>query len=196
MEGTQALQSMAMGQLAAARESTLGAFTDAVERHKSMVFSIGWHFLRDRGLAEELAQDVFLELHRNWSRMQSADHLLFWLRKVSSHRAIDLVRKRKSRPELSLEAASEPTTFEKMHDTMLRSYLERMVATLPEKQRMAIVLRYQEGLEPEEISKVLAMNVSTVKTNISRALDLLRAKTAGKLQRPQQANSKSGEQAV
>jgi RNA polymerase sigma-70 factor (ECF subfamily) len=184
MEGTQALQNMAVGQVAAAQEATLATFTDAVERHKAMVFSIGWHFLRDRGLAEELAQDVFVELHRNWTRIRSADHLLFWLRRVSSHRAIDLLRKRKSRPELSLEATSEPTTLEKMHDSMLKSYLERMVATLPEKQRIVIVLRYQEGLEPEEISKLLNMNVSTVKTQLTRALDLLRAKTAGKLQPP------------
>jgi RNA polymerase sigma-70 factor (ECF subfamily) len=192
MEGTQALQNMAVGQMAAAREATLATFADAVERHKSMVFSIGWHFLRDRGLAEELAQDVFVELYRNWAGIRSADHLLFWLRKVSSHRAIDLVRKRKARPEFSLESATEPTTLEKMHDTMLKSYLERMVATLPEKQRIAIVLRYQEGLEPEEISKLLNTNVSTVKTHLARALDLLRAKTSGKLQR-QRSSTGEGE---
>jgi RNA polymerase sigma-70 factor, ECF subfamily len=191
MEGTQALHNMAVGQMADAQEATLATFADAVERHKSMVFSIGWHFLRDRGLAEELAQDVFVELHRNWARIRSADHLLFWLRKVASHRAIDLVRKRKARPELSLEAAAEPTTLEKMHDTMLKSYLERMVASLPEKQRIAIVLRYQEGLEPDEISRLLNMNVSTVKTHLTRALDLLRAKTARKLQ-PQRGATGEG----
>jgi RNA polymerase sigma-70 factor (ECF subfamily) len=192
MEGTQALQNMAVEQMAAAQEATLSTFADAVERHKSMVFSIGWHFLRDRGLAEELAQDVFVELYRNWAGIRSADHLLFWLRKVSSHRAIDLVRKRKARPEFSLESAAEPTTLEKMHDTMLKSYLERMVATLPEKQRIAIVLRYQEGLEPEEISKLLCTNVSTVKTHLARALDLLRAKTSRKLQ-PQRSSTGEGE---
>jgi RNA polymerase sigma factor (sigma-70 family) len=74
---------------------------------------------------------------------------------------------------------------------MLKSYLERMVAALPEKQRIAIVLRYQEGLEPGEISKLLNMNVSTVKTHLTRALDLLRAKTAGKLQ-PQRSAKGEG----
>ena len=72
-----------------------------------------------------------------------------------------------------------------MHDSLLASYLERMVATLPEKQRLAIVMRYQEDLEPDEIAKVLGMNVSTVKTNLARGLELLHAKTVGRLKRRQ-----------
>jgi RNA polymerase sigma-70 factor, ECF subfamily len=162
-------------------EVSLPAFTDAVQAHKAMVYSIAWHFLRDRAVAEELAQDVFLELHRHWSSMQSAEHIVFWLRKVTSRRSIDVVRRRKTRAETSLEETAEPTALERVHDSMLSSYLERMVASLPGKQRIVIVLRYQEGMEPEEIAEVLDMNVSTVKTQITRALDLLRAKTARRL---------------
>jgi RNA polymerase sigma-70 factor, ECF subfamily len=162
-------------------EISLPTFADAVQAHKAMVYSIAWHFLRDRAVAEELAQDVFLELHRNWSSMQSAQHIVFWLRKVTSRRSIDVVRRRKTRAETSLEEMAEPTALERVHDSMLSSYLERMVASLPEKQRIVIVLRYQEGMEPEEIAEVLNMNVSTVKTQITRALDLLRAKTARRL---------------
>ncbi len=163
-------------------EAILPTFTEAVELHKSMVFSIAWHFLRDRSRAEELSQDVFLELHRRWGSLRSAEHLVFWLRKVTGNRAIDMIRSRKVRPETSLDAAAEPTTLEQMHDSLLASYLERMVATLPEKQRLAIVMRYQEDLEPDEIARILGMNVSTVKTNIARALSLLQAKTVGRLQ--------------
>jgi len=190
MEGTQALQNPAIGQVVAAQEAVLPTFAEAVERNKSMVFSIGWHFLRDRALAEELAQDVFVELHRHWNEMQSPDHLVFWLRKVSSNRAIDFIRKRKSRHECSLELTAEPSTFEKLNDTMLKSYLERMVASLPDKQRMIVVLRFQEGLEHEEISRLLNMNVNTVRTNLARALELLRAKTAGRLQPPDSRGAK------
>ena len=143
-----------------------------------MVYSILWHFLRDRTLAEELAQDVFLQLHRNWGAMKSDAHIVFWLRRVTSHRAIDFVRKRESRPEASFEDVGEPTVLERMNDSFLSAYLERMVASLPEKQRMVIVLRYQEGMELEEIAEVLQMKVNTVKTQIFRALELLRAKTA------------------
>ena len=51
------------------------------------------------------------------------------------------------------------------------------------------MLRYQEGLEPEEIARTLGMNVSTVKTQVSRALDLLRAKMAHRLKNDQEAEA-------
>ncbi len=146
-----------------------------------MVFSICWHFLRDRTSAEELAQEVFLQLHRNWSSMKSPEHITFWLRKVTSHRAIDFARKVKRRPETSLEDTAEPTTLERIHDTFLSTYLERMVASLPEKQRMVIVLRYQEEMEVEEIARTLNIKPATIKTLLARSLELLRVKTERRL---------------
>lgn len=162
-------------------QTALPAFATAVDLHKAMVYSIAWQFLRDRVAADELAQDVFLQLHKNWKRIESPAHLLFWLRRVATHRAIDAARKRKAKAETSLEETDEPTVLERMHDSFLSSYLQRMVASLPEKQRSVIVLRYQEELELEEIARVLSMNVSTVKTQISRALDLLRGKVSRSL---------------
>ena len=169
--------------IAVAREgpAAVPAFAIAVETHKAMVYSIAWQFLRDRVAADELAQDVFLQLHKSWSRIESPSHLTFWLRKVATHRAIDAARKRKAQAESSLEETDEPTVLERVHDSFLSSYLQRMVASLPEKQRSVIVLRYQEEMELEEIAKVLDMNVSTVKTQISRALDLLRGKVSRRL---------------
>ncbi len=172
---------LASSAISSEADAGLPAFADVVEAHKSMVYSIVWHFLRDRSLAEELAQDVFLELHRNWASMKSPRHVLFWLRRVASHRAIDFARKRKARPEMSLEETGEPTVLERVHDSFLSSYLERMVASLPEKQRIVIVLRYQEGMELDEIAEVLGLKTATVKTQIFRALELLRTKTAHRL---------------
>lgn len=173
----------------AAGRKPLPLFAEVVEAHKSMVFSIAWHFLRDQALAEELAQDVFLQLHRSWASMKSADHIVFWLRKVTSNRCIDVVRRRKLRNETSLEESAEPTSLERIQDPLLSAYLQRMVASLPEKQRILVVLRYQEGMEPDEIAKALGMNVSTVKTQVSRALDLLRAKMAHRLKNDEEAEA-------
>ena len=64
-------------------------FDGLVTRHQSMVFSIAFHFLQDRSAAEELAQDVFLQLFRHLDRLESADHVTFWLRRVTAHRCID-----------------------------------------------------------------------------------------------------------
>ena len=166
---------------AQAQEHRLPAFADAVEAHKAMVYSIGWHFLHDRQAAEEIAQEVFLQLHMNWSDIQSPAHLLFWLRRTATHRAIDAGRKRKAKGEVTLEEADEPTMLERGHDTLLSSYLSRMVGTLPENQRSAILLRYQEEMDVDEIAKVLDMNSSTVKTHIARGLEFLRGKVSRRL---------------
>ena len=170
----------------------LPSFADTVEAHKGMVFSIAWHFLRDRALAEELAQDVFLQLHRCWSQMESEPHILHWLRRTASHRCIDEIRRGRKRHEVSLDETGELTTLEKLQDPLLSAYLERMVASLPEKQRLLIILHYQEEMAPEEISQTLGMKVNTVKTQLHRAVELLRSKSLGKL-RAMQGREKTNE---
>lgn len=172
--------------IAAEKEETLPTFSQALEANKAMVYSILWHFLHDRALADELAQDVFFELHRAWNSMRSAAHLTSWLRRVTTHRAIDQVRKRKTRPETSLEETAEPTVFERVHDGFLSCYLERMVASLPSQQRMLLILRFQEELDWEEIADLLHLKVNTAKTQAARALQLLRAKATQRL-RPDDA---------
>jgi RNA polymerase sigma-70 factor (ECF subfamily) len=141
-----------------------------------MVYSIAWHFLHNRHAAEELAQDVFLQLHLSWASIQSPEHLLFWLRRTATHRAIDAGRKRKGKAEIALEEADEPTMLERVHDTLISSYLNRIVGTLPDRQRSAILLRYQEDMNVEEIAQVLDLNISTVRTHIARGLAFLRDK--------------------
>lgn len=167
------------------REETqrLPTFAEAVDRNKALVFSIAWHFLRDRVVAEELAQDVFLRLYRSWQTMESEEHIECWLRKAMTNRCIDEIRRRQSQPQVSLEDTEEPGTLERLQDPMLAAYLERMVASLPEKQRLLVILRYQEGMEPDEISKLMGMKASTVRTMLGRAIALLRAKTSRRLGR-------------
>jgi RNA polymerase sigma-70 factor (ECF subfamily) len=160
---------------------SLPTFAEAIETNKAMVFSIAWHFLRDRSVAEELAQDVFLQLHRCWESMQSRQHITHWLRRTASNRCIDEVRRKRVKRESSLTEAAEPTTLEQLQDPLLSAYLQRMVASLPEKQRLMVILRYQEEMEPEEISKMLGMKSSTVKTLLGRAIELLRSKTLRRL---------------
>ena len=141
-----------------------------------MVFSLSYHFLHDRGLAEEVAQEVFLSLHRHQDDIQSREHAGFWLRKVASQRAIDAARRRNRRPQVALEAVPEPATAAPARDPLLGEVLRRMVATLPEAPRMVMIMRYQEDLEPAEIAEILDMPVATVKSHLQRSLALLREK--------------------
>ena len=142
-----------------------------------MVFSIAWHYLRDRTLAEEVAQDVFLQLHKSLGSLESPGHAVFWLRKVAAHRSIDAARRRKRDPRIGLENLPEPSCADAGPGDPMRSRrLRQLVASLPEKARMVVVMRYQEELSAEEIARVLEMPVGSVKSQLARALAVLREK--------------------
>jgi RNA polymerase sigma-70 factor (ECF subfamily) len=156
---------------------TRTGFAALVRLHQSMVFSIALHFLADRPAAEELAQDVFLQLHANLPNLKSEDHVKFWLRKVTAHRCIDHKRRRKL-PLVSIEEIAEPSAPTRSVDPLLQRKLRQVIASLPEKPRLVMILRYQEDMEPEEIAEALAMPVATVRSHLQRSLALLREKVS------------------
>jgi RNA polymerase sigma-70 factor, ECF subfamily len=151
-------------------------FEDIVREHQGMVFSIALHFLRDRALAEELAQDVFLSLYNNLGSIKSAEHMVYWLRKVTSNRCVDETRRYKFRRTVSLQDVVEPGELVKEKDLFLSEKLGKLVASLPEKARMVMILRYQEDMELGDISSLLGMPLNTVKSHIKRSLAMLREK--------------------
>ncbi len=151
-------------------------FDRIVAENQSMVFSIALRFLRDREGAEELAQDVFLQIYKQLGRIESAEHATWWLRRAICRRSIDEVRKRKLRPRVGLEDAPEPAAKGDHADLFLREQLRKLVESLPDKARMVVVLRYQEDMDPMEISEMLEMPISTVKSHLHRSLTLLRGK--------------------
>jgi RNA polymerase sigma-70 factor, ECF subfamily len=152
------------------------AFGEIVREHQAMVYSLALHFLRSPSVAEDLAQDVFLELYRNLGNIKSPAHLRFWLRKVTCHRSIDRVRRGHGNGMLSLEDVPEPAAAAHPRDPLLEEMLWRLVASLPDKPRMAVILRYQEDMELREIAEVMEIPINTVKSSIERALALLRQK--------------------
>lgn len=159
-------------------EQATGNFDQLVREHQAMVFSLAYHFLHDRALAEEVAQEVFLSLHRNLETVQSAAHALFWLRQATVRRAIDETRRRKRRPQVALEEVADLSVRVSGRDPMLAEVLRRLIAVLPEAPRMVMVLRYQEDLDPSEIAELLEMPLATVKSHLHRSLAVLREKLA------------------
>jgi len=151
-------------------------FPTLLRQHQRMVFSIALHIVRDRMAAEEVAQDVFLKLHQCLFSMKSAAHIEFWLRRVTVHRAIDYGRKHRSDPDVALDELQMPAAENAVSDPFLAKRLQALVASLPEKARAVVVLRYQEDLMPEEIAKLLEMPVGTVKSHLQRSLAMLREK--------------------
>lgn len=158
---------------------TVDQFADTIERHQARVYSIAFRILGDSGAAEEVAQDVFLDLHRNLSRLAGEQHLIAWLRRVTCHRATDTLRRRSARGGSAVteewnddySLSNTPRT-----PTPLINDVERLLLTLPAAQRTVLILRYQEDMEPEDIAIELAMPLATVRSHLQRAIKLLRSK--------------------
>jgi RNA polymerase sigma-70 factor, ECF subfamily len=152
-------------------------FEQLVDEHQSMVFSLAWRMTGDRGLAEEVAQDVFLQLDGNMNRIESPEHALNWLRRVTVNRSADAMRRRRVRGvDLWVEIEEKHGAPAEERRTPLGTRLEHLLSTLPEAQRAALVLRYQEDMTPEEIASIVDAPLATVKSNLHRGLKLLRAK--------------------
>jgi RNA polymerase sigma-70 factor (ECF subfamily) len=141
-----------------------------------MVYGLARHFLHDQPAAEDLAQEVFLQLYRDISGLATDAHVVHWLRRVTCHKAIDRLRRSKIRPEISLESAPEPVAPCSAEDPMLLERIRTLVASLPPDLRMAVVLRYQEDLNPAEIAEVLGLPVRKVKGQLHKGLTMLREK--------------------
>jgi RNA polymerase sigma-70 factor, ECF subfamily len=153
-------------------------FEELVREHQAMVFSMACRYLRNRALAEEIAQDVFLQLYRKLPALESPEHVLHWLRWVTAHRLIDHSRQEKRRPQSPLEDAPEPAAASAFmnSDPLLSDMLRDLVASLPENARVVMILRYQEDLDPMDIARALDMPIATVKSHLQRSLALLRDK--------------------
>ena len=149
------------------------AFAALVRRHQRSVYSLALRMLADRHAAEDLAQEVFLQLHRNLSAVSSEAHLGFWLRKVTMHRAIDRLRRA---PRLESVAEELPAAVSETEpaDPLLERRLRALVRELPPAARAVVLLRCQEDLDPVEIARTLRMPLNTVKSHLRRSLARLR----------------------
>jgi RNA polymerase sigma-70 factor (ECF subfamily) len=167
----------------------LEGFRLLMREHQSMVFSIAQRIVHDPSLAEDIAQNVFLDLYGRLASFSSRGQVVHWLRRVTVHRSINQAR-RKLRPEdhaaMSFEesAVMDPADpaqgAAQESDPSLAERLRQMIVSLPIVPRTVVVLRYQEGLGLEEIAAVLEMPVSTVKSDLQRALKVLQ----GRMQKP------------
>jgi RNA polymerase sigma-70 factor, ECF subfamily len=167
------------GALADARAGSEAGFAQLIRAHERSVYSLALRALGSAAEAEELAQDVFLQLYLGLARIESTDHLAYWLRRTASHRVIDRLRARERRPPTGPlgidECAAEELTGPAEADPLLTRRLAQLVAELAAVPRLVVILRFQEDLDPVEIARVLEISVNTVKSHLKRSLARLRA---------------------
>jgi RNA polymerase sigma-70 factor, ECF subfamily len=165
-----------------ARQGDLTAFRELLRANKARVFGVALRFTGRHADAEEVAQDVFLQLHGALAQITSTRHLKHWLLRAVSHRCIDRLRSEGSRPRTvpldDLPATAQAAAPEE-GDPLAVAQVQRLLLQLAPEARAVVVLRFQEDLDQSDIATVLAMPLNTVKSHLRRSLEWLRAQVAG-----------------
>ncbi|MBI1851435.1 MAG: RNA polymerase sigma factor [Planctomycetes bacterium] len=146
-------------------------FDAIVREHGPSIFGLLFRFVRDRGLAEDLWQEVFWASWRRFDDLDAARDPMPWLRTLAVNRAIDHVRRRRSRPVLESDDALAERPAASVRS---RSDFEETLASLPPHERAAVLLYYEEARSIAEIAAALDAPAGTVKTWLFRARQRLR----------------------
>jgi RNA polymerase sigma-70 factor (ECF subfamily) len=166
-----------------ARANDRQAFRQLVTTYQPRVFSMALRLSGQRADAEEITQDVFVQLHAVLGQIADPAHLERWLWRATYHRSIDRLRQNdRQGQKLPLEAlasAREGRAPDSAVDPMAASHLYYLLLQLQPDARVVMVLRYQEDLDPVDIAKALEMPIYTVKSHLRRSLQWLRLQCAG-----------------
>jgi len=156
------------------------------------VFSLLYRMVRDRALAEDLAQETFVKVLNGLASYRAEFKFSSWIFKIANNAAIDHLRKR-DLDTLSIDGSPHARTPDEMAATALQvdgrgedplqevearelgSAIERAIGRLRPEYRSCILLRHVEGHSYEEIARILDLPLGTVKTYIHRARNELRS---------------------
>jgi len=167
------------------------AFSELVDKYKQPVMNLAYRMLRDLTEAEDLAQNVFVQVHKSASRYEVSAKFSTWLFTITRNLCLNEIRRRSRHPTDPLEASypeheDQPLRqFEDRKtasppDTLLQSELEQKIeqalAELPENQRTAILLCRRDELSYEDIADVLGCSISATKSLIHRGRQTLKQK--------------------
>ena len=161
------------------------AFRELVEHHQHAVVGTVAKMLGNTSEAEDIAQQVFLRIWKNASRYRPDARFTTYLFTVTRNLVFNETRRRGRKREVSMEereetshqqlaAAAEYRPDSELLQEELRQAVDAAIASLPESQRMAVVLRRYEAMPYEEIAEVLGLSVSAVKSLLFRARSTLR----------------------
>lgn len=161
------------------------AFEELIERHQNAVIGTVAKMLGNASDAEDIAQQVFIRLWKSAPRYQPKAKFTTFLFTIARNLVFNESRKRSRKKEYSINEREDdfhlqtpdPQTAspdDGMLQKELQAAVDQAIATLPEKQRLAVILRRYEGMPYEEIARVLELSVSAVKSQLFRARHTLR----------------------
>ncbi len=169
-------------QIARAQASALSSLYD---RYGRLVYSLALRIVGNASSAEEITQDVFVQVWNNAASYQpELSKITTWLTSITRYRAIDQLRRRSARPDgymvnepledLMLSAGNEAVPEIQVENRAEQQRLQQALTELPEEQRAVLVLAYFKGLSQPEMATYLGQPLGTVKTRVRLGLQKLR----------------------
>ncbi|MEI8293202.1 MAG: sigma-70 family RNA polymerase sigma factor [bacterium] len=161
------------------------AFEILIERHQSLVIGTIAKMLGDASTAEDLAQQVFIRVWQSAPRYEASAKFTTWLLTITRNLVFNETRRRGRARLLPMEYddgtprefkdASSPQPSMLLQSKELRTAIDEAIASLPEQQRLALILRRYEDMPYEDIAAVLKTTVPSVKSLLFRAREALRS---------------------
>ena len=165
-----------MGLLTRIQSGDQEAMSALFDRYGTMVYSVALRVLKDTGEAEDVMQEIFVQVWKNPSAFVSGRGSLGgWLVVVARNRSIDVIRRR--RPSDPVELFALPSSTNLAQEAERNSLLEKIrgvMLSLPVEQQKSVELAFFEGLSHSEISEKTGDPLGTVKTRIRLALITIR----------------------
>lgn len=163
------------------------AFNELVDMYKDKIFHLAYRMLHNVQEAEDVVQETFLRVYTNLNRFDEAQKFSTWIYRIGTNLCIDRLRKRKAAYSLDAEvndsegsdwysmlASSDRTPEGELLLSETQDQVRKAIDSLPEKYKSVVVLRYLHDMSLQEISDVLDMPVTTVKTRVHRGREFLR----------------------
>jgi RNA polymerase sigma-70 factor (ECF subfamily) len=171
------------------RNDPRGALIELMRLYGDAVLSHCLRVLRDRSLAEDIRQQVFLEAFRDLPRFQRRSTLRCWVLGIASHRCLDAIKARRRRDaridsgeEEAVVAAPDGSPDPANHVDQARANraLDDCLATLSAEVRMTVLMKFQLDLSYEELAPMVGQRAGTLQARVARALPVLRRCLEGK----------------
>ncbi len=172
------------------KEGDGASFGVLLDKHRLSVVRFLYRMIQNHAVAEELAQEVFLRVYRSRSTYEPTAKFTTWLFRIATHLALNSIRDGKSerlqarldddRHDMPVRQVSDnrPSVEQCMVYEAKLDEVRRAVATLPEKQKAAVLMHKYEEMEYSQIARVLSCSESAVKSLLFRAYETLRARLA------------------
>jgi RNA polymerase sigma-70 factor (ECF subfamily) len=171
--------------LALVREGNHQAFAELVQRHTGRFYRLAYRYVQNRETAEDVVQDAFLKLWENpaiW-RPERSSKFTTWFYRIVVNLCLDWQKKKRPMPlDEAIPVADDAETIdESMTRLQAQKLLEKEIAGLPERQRTALNLCFDEELSNQEAAEAMGLNLKALQSLIMRAKTTLRERLKGYL---------------